>query len=190
MTDETISEKLKSFKEGWEACNEYSLRSPQKNNVYVELIESIIHAYYGLTFKDLAVKSRPTSIVFPRQLAMYFLRTHTFKTLKEVGEMFDRDHTTVINSMEVIRDYKHQIPFGRDIAYLQSCIREAIDYNTIEVEPAKWEKHTRKYKKALRAIIKQQDIKVIPVVRPSAEYSNNGNISLINKYSTPIREGR
>lgn len=51
---------------------------------------------FGVTLADLQSKKRPNSIAHPRQIAMYFLREFTGKSLHEIGVFFGgRDHSTV-----------------------------------------------------------------------------------------------
>jgi chromosomal replication initiation ATPase DnaA len=50
-------------------------------------------------------KSRKRDSVFARQVVAYFLRENTQLTLRDIGLMLgDRDHTTVIHSIQTIRD--------------------------------------------------------------------------------------
>lgn len=46
------------------------------------------------------------NFVTPRHIAMYLLLKNTNLTLKGIGEIFNRDHTTVINARVVIENYK------------------------------------------------------------------------------------
>ncbi|MBZ1345128.1 MAG: chromosomal replication initiator protein DnaA [Candidatus Nealsonbacteria bacterium] len=59
--------------------------------------------FYDLKEKDLLVSTRRKEIVFPRQIAMYLLRTENNYSYPFIGKKFSgKDHTTVIYSFEKI----------------------------------------------------------------------------------------
>jgi len=58
---------------------------------------------FNLKFGDLITQSRERDIVIPRQILMFFMKK-THKSLKEIGRMFNRDHSTVIYSLRCIED--------------------------------------------------------------------------------------
>ncbi len=69
--------------------------SPQK-------IAKMVSEYFGLKFSDLLGKAQSREISFPRQLAMYICRNRLKLTLSKIGELFGRDHSTVITSIKQI----------------------------------------------------------------------------------------
>ena len=54
--------------------------------------------------KSLVTKSRKRELVVVRQVAQTLLYTYSSLGLKEVGRLFQQDHTTVLNSMSVTTD--------------------------------------------------------------------------------------
>ena len=60
---------------------------------------------YKITFEDMMSGSRKRSISLPRMVLMYKLYQTGF-TLTEVGAIFNRDHTTVINAIRKIEVQK------------------------------------------------------------------------------------
>jgi chromosomal replication initiator protein len=60
---------------------------------------------YKITFEDMMSGSRKRTIVLPRMVLMYKLYQTGF-TLTEVGAIFSRDHTTVINAIRKIEAQK------------------------------------------------------------------------------------
>jgi chromosomal replication initiator protein len=60
---------------------------------------------YKITFEDMMSGSRKRTIVLPRMVLMYKLYQTGF-TLTEVGAIFNRDHTTVINAIRKIEAQK------------------------------------------------------------------------------------
>lgn len=69
-----------------------------------EKIISTVCCHFGVTFDQVNVISRKSESRWPRQLIMYFMVKHTILTLKQIGEKFNRHHTTVINSREAVQD--------------------------------------------------------------------------------------
>lgn len=64
----------------------------------------IIQCYFGISEKTLIDKGRPRNVVYPRFIAMFFLHQYYGLTFTRIGEMFNRDHTTVMNAVKVARD--------------------------------------------------------------------------------------
>lgn len=56
---------------------------------------------------ELQTKCRKRKLVFPRQMIMYFLTEYTDMTYKQIADIFNRDHTTVIHSKDTIKDLMH-----------------------------------------------------------------------------------
>jgi len=66
-------------------------------------IINLVAKYYSLGPRQLTGHRRLKSIVLARQVTMYLLRTHYQLSLQEVGHLLgDRDHTTVIHSVDKI----------------------------------------------------------------------------------------
>ncbi|HXF56644.1 MAG TPA: chromosomal replication initiator protein DnaA [Actinomycetota bacterium] len=59
-------------------------------------------AYFGLAVEDLVSKSRSRPLTTARHIAMYLLREHTGLSLIKIGELFDRDHTTVLHGIKKV----------------------------------------------------------------------------------------
>ena len=76
--------------------------SPSRTDT--ELIKDTVAGYYGINKADLSSKSRLRRHAHPRRIAMFMLRKETDMTLLDIGEEFERDHTTVIYGIRVIQD--------------------------------------------------------------------------------------
>lgn len=69
----------------------------------VKNIISIVCGYYGLTEEELASKRRTHNLVHARQLCCYLIRKYTKVSKLVIGKVFfNRDHSTVIHSINVI----------------------------------------------------------------------------------------
>jgi len=77
--------------------------APQPRPIKVEDIQRIIARYYDVSRLDLISSRRTANVSFPRQVAMYLVRTLTIRTFQEIGRLFgDRDHTTVLHAVRKI----------------------------------------------------------------------------------------
>jgi chromosomal replication initiator protein len=74
-------------------------------HVDVSDIMELVASYYRLDENALPGRSRKQEIVKARQLAMYFARHLTEKSLGSIGDHFGgRDHSTVIHSIKAVED--------------------------------------------------------------------------------------
>ena len=74
--------------------------------------------FYSLTPAQIKGKCRLRGHIKGRFIAMYLLRRRTGLTLKEIGRMFHRDHTSIIHAIKTIdevlslkyeNDYQYEI---------------------------------------------------------------------------------
>lgn len=74
-------------------------------NKNAEKIIYIVCEALEVTRKDLLSKDRYRGIVQARQMAMFLIRKHTGKSLRETGRIFGgRDHTTAIHSINTVKN--------------------------------------------------------------------------------------
>jgi len=75
--------------------------SPDYKGIYPDPYEIIglISIVSGITTRQLIGKDRYANVVLARHVAMYLIRTICNRTLKDVGTIFNRDHTTTIASI-------------------------------------------------------------------------------------------
>ncbi len=72
---------------------------------------------YGLNERQLSSRSRRKECVLGRNTAYYLARKHTELTLEEIGEKFNRRHSTVIKGItSVERELSKETSLGRQIA--------------------------------------------------------------------------
>lgn len=67
-------------------------------------IIALVEDYFGITLELMCYTSRKREIVYPRQVAMYLLIHYSPLSLKNIGKIFGKDHTTVIHSRQSIQD--------------------------------------------------------------------------------------
>lgn len=69
----------------------------------IQNLLSIVSDYYNITTTDLVSKKRTRNFMYPRQIAMYLIKTIYDLPYKKIGSYFsNRDHSTVMHSVEKI----------------------------------------------------------------------------------------
>ena len=64
-----------------------------------------IAKYYGVKVSELKSGTRISTVVLPRQIAIYLIRKHSSVGLKEIGRVFGgRDHTTTLHAYRKIEE--------------------------------------------------------------------------------------
>jgi chromosomal replication initiator protein len=66
----------------------------------------------NITKTEISSKSRLKEICEARQLSIYFIRKNTELPLKEIGKLFNRDHATVMHSIQSI---ENQLSYNKKI---------------------------------------------------------------------------
>lgn len=79
------------------------LAKQSENALSFEKIVKLIAAHYGITSEDILGKSQMRASVLPRQVAMYFCREKLKLPYQKIGELFGRDHSTVMSSIKLVQ---------------------------------------------------------------------------------------
>jgi chromosomal replication initiator protein len=81
-------------------------------------------AYFGLTREDLVSKNRSRPLTTARHVAMYLLRECTGLSLIKIGELFERDHTTVLHGVKKVEMLmRDRAPIFRQVQELTKRLR-------------------------------------------------------------------
>ncbi len=90
-------------------------------HVTVESICQTIADFFTLDLNDLLGKRRNKELVYPRQIAMYLIRTELQFSYPKIGKALGgKDHTTVMHGVEKItKELSHDDTLQRDIALLK-----------------------------------------------------------------------
>jgi chromosomal replication initiator protein len=75
----------------------------EKEQLAKDILNTVTN-YYGVSIEDIKGKCRKRKIVKPRQIIMFLLRTKARMVLSDIGEVMNRDHTTVIHSITCIQN--------------------------------------------------------------------------------------
>ena len=77
--------------------------NPGSGYLFAEEVRQRVCELAGITLAELDGPTRPNRIAHPRMLAMYVIHRHTRMTLVEIGQLFNRDHGTVIHARKRIQ---------------------------------------------------------------------------------------
>ncbi len=101
------------------------LREEATKQVTIDAIQKAVAEHFDLRLADMTSRRRPTSVAYPRQLAMYLSRQLTKSSLMDIGEAFGgRDHGTVIHACKKVTEQ-----IGKDhgvkelVSLLESTLR-------------------------------------------------------------------
>lgn len=89
--------------------------------------------YYKISQENILGRSQSREFVFPRQVAMYLCRQELGLSFMKIGEIFSRDHSTVISS---IRHIQQKLDDGNKDLYhaVQGILKDASTaYKTLEL---------------------------------------------------------
>jgi len=83
-------------------CISELLGGAEPTSVTVEKIFSSVYQKYGIKKEDLISAKRSKEVAFARHITIFIIREVTEMSLPNIGKIFNRDHTTVMNSIETI----------------------------------------------------------------------------------------
>ena len=69
-------------------------------DILIDKIISTVGKYYGVSVEDLKSKKKTDTIANARHIAIYVIRKLTEKSYKEIGQIFSRDHSTIMSSCD------------------------------------------------------------------------------------------
>lgn len=94
--------------------------SIQRRRLSCEQIRDRVAKTYAMTTEIISGKGRAKAVTKPRNLAMFLCRKHTDASFAAIGRTFNRDHATVMYSVNKIdRETKSQAKTKQEIAYLE-----------------------------------------------------------------------
>ena len=75
----------------------------QRVQINIDAIIERVCTYYGVSRDDVMGKSRKAQFCRPRQIIQYIAYNHTGLSYPEIAKIFDRDHTSIMNSCDRIK---------------------------------------------------------------------------------------
>ena len=100
------------------------IEKEQKRAITPERIIQSVAEHYCLPIEDLVGKSQSRECVVPRQLAMYLCRDMLKSPYMTIGDLFQRDHSTVMSAIKQAQ--KQLFTPGSDLATTLTTIKKAI----------------------------------------------------------------
>jgi chromosomal replication initiator protein len=89
-------------------------------------IQKIVGDYYGVSLAEMLGRSRQKRLVRARQLAIYFSRIYTEKTMAQLGRLFQRSHASVVHALQTLeRDRKILPRLAQEIQMLEQKLAQA-----------------------------------------------------------------
>lgn len=89
-----------------------------------ETIRDLIGCQFRVSVDDLRSRSRKRTISFPRQMAMYLTRKFTNQSLADIGNMYNRDHSTVLHAIKIItREMSQQASVRQQVEMLSAKLK-------------------------------------------------------------------
>jgi len=90
-----------------------------------ETIRNFISSQFKVSVDELQSRSRKRSVAFPRQVAMYMTRKFTDRSLADIGDLYNRDHSTVLHAIKVItRDRSRKSSTNEQIELLCRLLKK------------------------------------------------------------------
>ncbi len=97
----------------------------KKKRVSAKQVIDKVAKYYDVSSKDLYGKSRVKNIKSARQVAMYLLNDELGLSTIKIGNEFDKDHTTIMHGIKVIKNnLKLNFNLREQIAEIRSKLRD------------------------------------------------------------------
>ena len=86
----------------------------------VSQIQKIVGDYYQVSLREMLGRSRQKKLVRARQIAIYFSRLYSQKTMMELGRLFQRSHASVVHALQTLeRDRQTQPRLAQEIKFLE-----------------------------------------------------------------------
>ncbi len=79
------------------------IEEEEKAALTPQKILRIVSEYFGIRQEDILSKTQTRDCVLPRHLAMYICRTKLKTPYIKIGDIFSRDHSTVMSSVKLVK---------------------------------------------------------------------------------------
>jgi chromosomal replication initiator protein len=88
-------------------------------------IQKIVGDYYGVGLVEMLGRSRQKRLVRARQMALYFCRIYTEKTMEQLGRLFQRSHASVVHALQTLeRDRQLHPRVAQEIRMLEEKLAQ------------------------------------------------------------------
>jgi chromosomal replication initiator protein len=103
----------------------HDLLRANDRRITIDDIQKQVAAHYNVRLADMHSARRARSIARPRQVAMYFAKQLTSRSLPEIGRKFGgRDHTTVMHAVRKVEELRDtDASFAEDLELLKRMLQ-------------------------------------------------------------------
>lgn len=109
-----------SVEMAWDIIGNYAIA---ESSVDFDAIVKLVCEGFGLSQDQLNSRSRKREYVVARNAAYLLARKHTDLSLKEIGDRFNRRHSTVLKGITALeREINRETPLGRQVANTLSLL--------------------------------------------------------------------
>jgi len=123
LEEESSIHKSKENKKNIEIIN-YIDRFEKSLNTFINKIIEEVADFYSIKENDMKSISRKKEFAYPRQIAMYLIRKHIRSSFSVIGEIFKRDHTTIMYAYNKIQeDYEKNNKMKEEIILIESNLK-------------------------------------------------------------------
>lgn len=84
------------------------IRAEEQSILTAEKIIKVVAEYHGITVEDILGKAQSRECTNPRKIAMYLCRKELKLPFMKIGQLFGRDHSTVMTSVKQIEEDKNK----------------------------------------------------------------------------------
>ena len=93
-------------------------------NVTIDKILHTVSSHYNITIEDMKSRKRISNIASARHVAVYIIKKLTDRSLPAIGREFNRDHTTIINSIDTVEKRLASDPaFDAEVKELMRAVK-------------------------------------------------------------------
>ena len=109
------------------SCVDQLLGEAEPLSVTIDKIFSAVYRVYGVDKADLVGKNRSRKIALPRHVSIYLIRSITEMSFPNIGKIFDKDHSTIVNSISKVQSLMFSdSEFNKLITDLEKEIRSSV----------------------------------------------------------------
>lgn len=102
----------------------YKAKSEQET---IDKVCSVVSKCTGISLEDMKSKARTEEVKEARHICVTFLYIFTTLTKTKLGQLFNRDHSTIVASINVCNDRVEMYPEYREKMYtIKKLIEEAL----------------------------------------------------------------
>jgi chromosomal replication initiator protein len=89
-------------------------------------IQKVVGDHYQVSLPEMLGRSRQKKLVRARQMALYFCRVYTQKTMVELGKLFKRSHASVVHALQTLeRNRSTQPRLAQEVQLLEGKLAQA-----------------------------------------------------------------